>query len=92
MNSGCTIGAILVSLFSLAAIIGWHTGQSILFQLFPQFAPMQYNTALCFVSASLALFFALKHWRPAALATAFPGLLITLLTLTARRIPADPRY
>ena len=31
-----------------AVILGWHTHTLVLVQVRPSFAPMQYNTALCF--------------------------------------------
>jgi len=77
----CAISSALVTVLATLAIIGWHTNTTALFQVFPQFAPMQYNTAVCFISSALALFCAMRKWRAACFAIAFPGFLIAALTL-----------
>ena len=47
--------AVLITVLGLSAIIGWHARIPLLFQVRPSFAPMQYNTALCFVGSGLGL-------------------------------------
>lgn len=58
------ISASLIALLALAAIIGWHLRQPALFRIHPDFAPMQYNTALCFLGCATSLILAeLSHRR-----------------------------
>jgi sensor domain CHASE-containing protein len=45
----------LCSSLGLAVLIGWYTHSIALIQLRPTLAPMQFNTALCFLLAGLAL-------------------------------------
>ena len=72
--------SLLCSLLALAlgvvVIFGWHTGDTALIQVNPSFAPMQYNTALCFLlsGSSLLLLVSQKH-IPAALL----GLVVVLV-------------
>ena len=67
--------------FGLFVIAGWHMGLPELVQIQESFAPMQYNTALCFLLSGIALLLAGFGKRPTA--RVFSGLvLITgLLTL-----------
>ena len=48
IGGACAALAVLV-------LAGWHSGSSILIQVRPSFAPMQYNTALCVLAAGLGL-------------------------------------
>jgi diguanylate cyclase (GGDEF)-like protein len=49
------IGASLLLALGLTVILGWYIGSERLIQIYPQFVPMQFNTALGFVLMSLAL-------------------------------------
>lgn len=48
------IGGFLV-LLGLSVLVGWHTETVLLIQVHPSFVPMQFNTALGFLSAGLVL-------------------------------------
>ncbi len=48
------VGALCV-LLGLSVVIGWHTHNEALVQVRPQYTPMAYNTALCFVIGGAAL-------------------------------------
>lgn len=48
--------ASLVFLLGATVIIGWYIGDTSIIQLAPNFAPMQYNTALGFILASIGVF------------------------------------
>lgn len=45
----------IAGVLGLAVLIGWQTHSVALIQLSPALAPMQFNTALCFVFAGMAL-------------------------------------
>jgi diguanylate cyclase (GGDEF)-like protein len=49
------IGASLLLALGLTVILGWYIGSDRLIQIYPQFVPMQFNTALGFVLISLSL-------------------------------------
>jgi len=55
----CTVPGFLV-------LIGWHLHLPALIQLRPTLAPMQYNTALCFIIAGVALVLWARNWAPKA--------------------------
>jgi hypothetical protein len=44
-----------VACLGFTVMIGWMTHQTVLIQIFPDYAPMQYNTAICFVLSGLGL-------------------------------------
>lgn len=55
-------------LLGLVVLLGWHSRKIALIQVFPQFVPMQYNTAFCYILAGLALILVRKNAvRPAML-------------------------
>jgi len=45
----------LVICLGLTVMMGWMTHQNSLVQIVPTYAPMQYNTAMCFVLSGLGL-------------------------------------
>tara|TARA_B100000508_G_scaffold132661_1_gene121804 strand:- start:1437 stop:2900 length:1464 start_codon:yes stop_codon:yes gene_type:complete len=47
--------ASIVFLMGLIVIIGWYLHSSAIVQIYPSFAPMQYNTAFCFLLLGLAI-------------------------------------
>jgi len=49
--------AFVVIVMSLIVIAGWYLQEPALVQIRPTFAPMQYNTAVCFLLSGLGLFF-----------------------------------
>lgn len=72
---------IIPTVIGLIVIAGWHFKIPALIQLNPNFVPMQYNTALCFVLIGLATILQLyrKNWL--ALPLAFTAMFIAALTL-----------
>lgn len=50
-----SVAGILTVLLGLSVIIGWHTHTELLIQVFPNYVPMQYNTALGFIICGLGL-------------------------------------
>ncbi|WP_018868765.1 MULTISPECIES: EAL domain-containing protein [unclassified Thioalkalivibrio] len=74
---GLTLAAgALPVVLGVMVLLGWHTGWTLLVQVHPDWAPVQYNTALAFVLAggSLLLFLAQRP-RSAAVLGAITGLL-----------------
>jgi|GEM_PF-4081781 len=63
---GVFFACVSVIVLGLVVIIGWYTGQSRLVQIFSEFVPMQFNTALLFILTSLACVFQLKQRVDAA--------------------------
>lgn len=49
-SAGC-----LTIMLGIAVIIGWHWHDLFIIQISPEWIPMQYNTAICFVLGGLAL-------------------------------------
>lgn len=47
--------AFVVTIISFSVLIGWYLHIPLLIQVHPTFAPMQFNTALCFFSISIAV-------------------------------------
>jgi signal transduction histidine kinase/CheY-like chemotaxis protein/sensor domain CHASE-containing protein len=47
--------ALFSSFLGLAVVVGWHAEKPALIQVFPNFVPMQYNTALGFIFGGLSL-------------------------------------
>ena len=46
---------VIVALLSSVVMVGWYIKSSTLVQINPAFAPMQFNTALCFLCVSIGL-------------------------------------
>lgn len=55
------VGSLLVALMGFAVLVGWYTKQQFLIQIHHSFAPMQYNTALCFLLSGLGFFLLAKN-------------------------------
>ena len=73
---------VLVGLCGLLMVVSWHAHWRPVLQMVPNTAPMQYNTALCFILAGLALFLlTTSRLRIAQLAGGLVGLVgaITLM-------------
>ncbi len=75
-------GGLLSAVLGLTVLLGWHTHNITLIQVFPAFVPMQYNTALGFILCGLALLLALQR-RPGL--AALPGAIAVVLGPTAWR-------
>lgn len=50
------IASVFSILLGLSVLVGWYIKSTAIIQVFPQFAPMQYNTALCFLLSGIGLF------------------------------------
>jgi PAS domain S-box-containing protein len=74
---------VLVMMLGLTILIGWHARLPLLVQLHPTFAPMKYNTALCFLFSGAALLTigsAKRRWLAVLLGTIVAAVgLLTLL-------------
>ena len=81
--------AALVMALGLVVIIGWQAGSPQLLRIHPDFGPMQYNTAVCFLCAGVALFAISLNARRVALPFAGFVTLIGLLALLQRGVSAD---
>ena len=55
LSRGSTLSGIFSVLLGSTVLVGWYSGTEILIQIRPEFAPMQYNTALGFLLFGLAL-------------------------------------
>lgn len=73
--------ALLVLVASGSVIYGWETQQRSLIQILPHMAPMQFNTALCFMLCSLALFFKTLQWKIPTSLSALTAFGLSSLTL-----------
>ncbi len=71
-------GSLLIAL-GAAVMMGWYIDSQTLIQIYPSFAPMQYNTALGFLLSGVALICLIKKQRRT---TKILGYLIGLLGIT----------
>jgi|GEM_PF-1487420 len=80
----------LIATMALSAIIivvgavvmfGWVIKSSLLVQIHPEFAPMQFNTALCFFLSGIGLMCLLKQWNRQAAIFGSITTIISLLTI-----------
>jgi sensor domain CHASE-containing protein len=69
------------ALLGLAVLIGWYTHTVALIQLRPSLAPMQFNTALCFLLGGMALALSSFAWGAKA-SRALGGSVCALAALT----------
>lgn len=83
IHSLTTISGVLIYLvfiLSLTVMLGWFTHTETIVQISPTFAPMQFNTALCFMLASIAvLFYEYKKLKYVY----YPLIIISLVSLMA---------
>jgi sensor domain CHASE-containing protein len=71
------LGASFISMaLGLFALIGWHAGIAAFVQMHPSLAPLQYNTAWCFLLSGTALY-AFTHHKHAF--TFIAGLMVSTL-------------
>lgn len=68
--------AICSVLLGTSVIIGWYINSPALIQVLPQFAPMQFNTALCFLLSGLAIIAVVKNSKKLSQAG---GVLVALI-------------
>ena len=72
LTAGCSVAAL-----GLAVIVGWHAHWLRLLQVFPEAAPVQYNTAFCFIFCGAGLCLLQSRLARGAL---WPGGIVMLLT------------
>lgn len=84
-SNGTPFIVLLTGLISIllgsSVITGWYVHSYDLIQILPQFAPMQYNTALGFLLSGIALLAALREKRDLVFVSAGTVGLMALLTL-----------
>jgi PAS domain S-box-containing protein len=83
------LAALAVILLGVTVLVGWHTGSTRLVQLHPAFAPMKYNSALCFVCSGGALLAIRRRARGVAVLLGGVVALTGLLTLAQYVFNAD---
>ena len=83
------ISATLIILLALSAIIGCYIQQPALFQMHPDFAPMQYNTALCFLSCGISLLLTGIAQRRLSIIAALPAAGLTTSVLLQHLLGSD---
>lgn len=71
----------LVCLVALTVIFGWYTHNNTLISISPSFAPMQFNTALCFLCCGLSFIFYTYALKELQLTLAILTSVIATLTL-----------
>lgn len=76
LNVIALLAALVVSALGFVVIIGWNTQSIALVQLTPSFAPMQYNTAICFVFCGVGLMAVMYGRSRVAMAL---GILVTVI-------------
>ncbi|MFN3827340.1 MAG: response regulator [Micavibrio sp.] len=83
------ICCILIALVATSVIAGWYLQNAILVQVHPEFAPMKFNTALCFLLSAIGIF----AWSLSSLRVTFAAGLsiasIALLTLSQYFLPIN---
>ena len=84
------VAAGLAAGLGLAVIIGWMSHQAILIQIFPQYAPMQYNAAICFVMSGWGL--ALLMLRRRRLVTIMGAIVVVIGGLTLLQYLGDVNF
>src|SRR6202789_1286485 len=82
------VGALAVAL-GLTVIIGWYAHLTTLVQIDPEFAPMQYNTALCLLLLGAALCAFVFGWRRLTLALGIIAAVLSILSLSEYLLNAN---
>ncbi len=80
-NPTTLFGAALSIILGTSVLIGWHTNDPSLIQVWSTFVPMQYNTALGFVLSGFGLLATILWYRGTASAIGIVVMAIGLLTL-----------
>lgn len=81
---------VLVMILGLTVLVGWHAHLPVFVQLNPAFAPMKYNTALCFLCSGaglLAIGSTRRRWVAALLGVVVAA--VGLLTLLEYALDAN---
>lgn len=72
----------LIILLGIFVIYGWYTHDKTLIQIYPNFAPMQYNTALCFLLSAVGFVFSgFRKYRTSRILATAVGAISTLTLL-----------
>jgi diguanylate cyclase (GGDEF)-like protein len=79
----------IVAAIALGVMVGWKTGSQALVQIHPSFAPMQFNTALCFLLMACASCSAGRRWLPVARSVSLLVVLISAATLAQYVVGRD---
>ena len=74
------VSGLIVTVIGAIVISGWFTNNASLIQIMPNFAPMQFNTALCFLICGVGTALASLHKRN--IAVIFGALTLTISGLT----------
>lgn len=72
--------SVTATLIGLVVMFGWFTNNTGLIQIFPSLAPMQFNTALCFVMCGITLYFTDR--KLLLITSIFPTIVLLLSSLT----------
>lgn len=72
----------LAALISIIVIIGWYLKSTLLVHVFPNYSPMQYNTALCMLLISLSVFLVLFEKSLASMILASIAFVLSSMTVT----------
>jgi signal transduction histidine kinase/sensor domain CHASE-containing protein/CheY-like chemotaxis protein len=81
--------AITTAAFGLVVMAGWYLHHEILLQLYPSFAPVQYNAALSFVLSGTGLLALTFGWRRVAATCGAVSAVIGFLTFSQYLLGAD---
>ena len=76
------LSAVSAIVLGVVVLFGWHASNTALVQILPHFAPMQYNTALGFLLAGIALYAHASSYKGIASSSAVLVFLIGAATLT----------
>ncbi len=74
--------SLLVGLISILVLAGWCFSIDLLIQIHPAFAPMQFNTALCFLLSSSALIGMMQKHLNLLIISSIAAMTISALTLS----------
>ncbi len=93
---GRNLAAVVAAGIALVVLYGWFTHSLLLTQIRPGFAPMQFNTGLCFLALALAVLLLDTRWQRAgsvlgALVAIFAGLTL-LQHLTGANFGIDELF
>ncbi|MCW8889764.1 MAG: ATP-binding protein [Sedimenticola sp.] len=83
------LGVLFVLLLSITVLFGWHFQAIPLIQLHPDFSPMPYNTALCFLLSASGLLLLLLDKGKSAFIIGMVTLLLASATLTEHIFSID---
>ena len=71
----------LITILGLSVMIGWHTKNTTVITIFPSFAPMAYNAALCFALCGITFLMGVTAFKRIAIISGAMVLIISLVTV-----------